>query len=177
MEKQNPFVDLCVYVQKYWRGTKAFSGCSLNSSHFKPLQMKYIILTPFVFIVVTSPANSLCGHKSWIQPLESGFGQVVVRLLMPETSRYLFRTDSPYATAKDVATINLLWEFLWKEDIFSFWWIFYLTQKVGSLRKEKHILPQECRSKLLSHTWTESPVLCCLISSPAEVLPQGPQRN
>lgn len=63
MEKQTPFVDLYIYVQKYWKGTKTFSACNSSFSHFKLLKMKYIILTPFVFIVVTSPANSLCSHK------------------------------------------------------------------------------------------------------------------
>lgn len=71
MEKQAPFVDLYIYVQKYWKGTKTFSACNSNFSHFKLLQIKCIILTTFVFIVVKIPANSLCSHKFRIQELKA----------------------------------------------------------------------------------------------------------
>lgn len=93
--------------------------------HFELLQMNYIILTPFIFVVVTSPANSLCSHKFKIQQLKANpFQAIVLRLLRPETSKYLFRRHHAYAVVKDIVIINLLWELLSKEATFSFWWIF-----------------------------------------------------
>lgn len=71
MEKQAPFADLCIYVQKHWKGTRTLSACKSAFSHSELLQMKYIILTPLAFIQVTSPACSLLSHKSRAMQLKA----------------------------------------------------------------------------------------------------------
>lgn len=76
MEKQAQCVDLYIYVQEYWKGTKTFSACNSKFSHSKLLQTKYIILTPFVFIVVMNPANPLCHHKFSIQQQKANMFQI-----------------------------------------------------------------------------------------------------
>lgn len=63
MEKQAPLVDLCIYVQKYWKGTRTLSACKSASPHSELLQMKSILLTPLAFIQVTSSARPLLSHK------------------------------------------------------------------------------------------------------------------
>lgn len=67
MEKQAQCVDLYIYVQEYWKGTKTFSACNSKFSHSKLLQIKYIILTP---------ANPLCSHKFSIQQQKANMFQI-----------------------------------------------------------------------------------------------------
>lgn len=71
MEKQAPLVDLCIYVQKYWKGPRTLSACKSASPHSELSQMKSILLTPLAFIQVTSPACPLLSHKFRVTRLKA----------------------------------------------------------------------------------------------------------
>lgn len=93
-------------------------------------------------------------------------------ILRPETNKYQFGRDRAYATVKDTVTINLLWEFLLKEDTLSFWWTFTTDLpdlRGGTLRNRKHTVPQEHErfGKMLVHVWRHNHLALHILFTPA----------